>query len=84
MGGAQQLVEPRWRRGCLFKRSGGAGPGGRRARFHGTVAEEAAGRLGSQVASRSRRSRGAHLGGPGRLGDSPRRSACALRVAGDA
>nr|XP_031310412.1 uncharacterized protein LOC116147074 [Camelus dromedarius] len=69
--GAPSSASPWWRRGCLFKRSRGAGPGGLRARFHGTKAAGAAGPWGSQVSSRSRRSKGAHLAGPGASGAGP-------------
>ncbi|XP_011800024.1 PREDICTED: uncharacterized protein LOC105513691 [Colobus angolensis palliatus] len=62
-GTPSSALRPRWRSGCLFKRSGGAGAGGRRARFHGIGAAGAAGRLGSLGFSRSRRSRGMQLSG---------------------
>lgn len=56
-------TSPWWRLGCLFKRSGGVGAGGLQARFHGTEAAGVSGPQGSLGSSRSRQSRGAHLGG---------------------
>lgn len=57
-----------WPGGCPFKRSGGAGARGRRARCHGTRAAGAAGPLGSLVSSCLRQCRGCAALGLQRLG----------------
>ncbi|XP_025233154.1 uncharacterized protein LOC112619377 [Theropithecus gelada] len=82
-GTPSSASRPRWRRGCLFKRSGGVGAGGRRARFHGTGAAGAAGPLGSLGFSRSRRSRGMQLSGHRASGARPA-APLALPAASDA
>lgn len=81
--GASGSPSPRWRSGCLFKRSVGAEAGARRARFHGTGAAGAAGPRGSLGSSRSRRSKGAQLSSHGASGARPA-APPALPVAADA